>query len=46
MSHMMPVGRSPKFKWELWWWTLSHENLFDLSKDELAMFKGFVRQAT
>lgn len=45
MRLCMPIGRSPKFPWQLWVWTEAHENLFDLSKEELEMFKLFVYYA-
>lgn len=41
-ARMMPIGRSPKFHHRLWYWTLADENLFDLSPEELYMFKLFV----
>lgn len=32
-----------KFPYLLWWYTLAHESLFDMSPAELEMFAEFVR---
>ena len=34
-----------KITWRFWYWTNSEEDLFTLSKDSLAWFKLFVREA-
>jgi len=32
-----------RFPHLLWWYTLAHESLFDLSLEELKMFSDFVK---
>lgn len=35
----------PRFTQQMWYWTLAHESLFDLTPEELELFEGFVREA-
>ena len=34
-----------KFPWRLWYWTGSHESLFELNTSEIWWFKAFVAEA-
>lgn len=40
------VKTQTKFPWRLWWWTEADQSLFDLTPEELYMFKLFVAEAT
>lgn len=34
-----------KFSFSLWHWTMGHESLFELSKDEFEWYEMFVQEA-
>jgi hypothetical protein len=36
----------PRHPWSLWWWTSATENLFELSDDDLRVFRLLVDEAT
>lgn len=40
-----PMVMSSKFSWRHWKWTGPTENLFDLSRDDLQVFKLLVEEA-